>query len=956
MGTKVKISLFSIFLLSYSILYAQVDLDILFNLDIGAPPSGLNTNRVGNEVSILGDINGDGFDDWATTGGVDYEIGTGYKSVHIFLGSAERRESETPADIVINSNESRRLGLGTWQLGDVNADGFDDIVIGGSWYNAESEEYSTAYGLFYGASNFDTEVDVLLKKLDLHPGIASNPAAAGDVNNDGYDDILLNIVTSISSQDTAHVYVYFGAESIETNPDLVISGTIDADSGENNFSNATGIGDVNNDGFADIMVSSYSGGMLYFGGIAMDSEMDMLFNDFHGAGIGNGPSIGPAGDVNNDGYADILLTANVGIGKAFVCFGSADLDSIPDLVVPMWEEGGTAGFSASVAGDLNNDGFDDILLGTSTSWPIETGQVKVFYGGTIMDNTADVTITTPQAGSAFGYRLTGNGDFDGDGIPDILVGDPGILSTTDSYDEAGSISIFYGAETISSLADAVFSGVAASEGFGYSVAYAGDVNNDGYPEILVGAANHWDAPYHYAGRAYLFYGGETAFDDFFEIFNTTFEYNGNHAFFGKNVQGAGDINGDGYSDIFIEETNKALIFLGGELPMDIEADYSFNTSMYSGSFAALGDVNQDGFDDVLFADPVTGTSGAASLYLGSENLQDGVDVSFTGTVDGDALGSNISAAGDLNGDGYPDLIISISGDDSNGTNSGAVNVYFGAENLSNIPDLVLQGHEIDQYFGYDGLTAGGDLNNDGYTDIAVSDKSFSLGADSNEGRIYIYYGGNPMDSEVDFVLTGTRPDMRLGERLKMIPDLNNDGFDELLTNDGYWLAGGETTIVYYGGETIDTTPDIELPYTSTHNDCGSYVDHTNRLATIFFGDPTNDAAGPDMGRVIVYGALHTDLIEKEIDSQSPASFVLEQNYPNPFNPTTLICYSLSTDLKVNLSVYNINGNEVATLVAEKQAAGQYRIIWDAGKYASGLYFYRLSTEMQTEVRKMLLVR
>ena len=82
-----------------SFLLAQVtELDILYTLDVGAPASGLNTDRVGQKISVLGDINGDGYDDWATLAGVEYESGSGYGSVHIFLGGTERRESETPAE------------------------------------------------------------------------------------------------------------------------------------------------------------------------------------------------------------------------------------------------------------------------------------------------------------------------------------------------------------------------------------------------------------------------------------------------------------------------------------------------------------------------------------------------------------------------------------------------------------------------------------------------------------------------------------------------------------------------------------------------------------------------------------------------------------------------------------------------------------------------------------------
>jgi hypothetical protein len=319
---------------------------------------------------------------------------------------------------------------------------------------------------------------------------------------------------------------------------------------------------------------------------------------------------------------------------------------------------------------MNKDGFDDIILGTSTYWSLEHAQVNIFYGGTEMDSIADVSIDGPVDWHLFGFSVAGNGDFDGDSYPDFLIGNIGNAATFDRHDEAGNISLFYGGETISDSADALFSGIADSEGFGTSVAYA-DVNNDGYQDIIVGAASHWEGPYHYAGRAYLFYGGESWDTEPDLIFNTTFVYNGYHGHFGKKVRNAGDINGDGFEDIFIEENFKVLIFLGGA-PMDSVPDYAFKTPQYNYHFSAVGDVNNDGVDDVLYSDPATGAGGMAALYYGGLIVNNGIDLTILGENTGDNLGFNSSGAGDLNDDGFDDFIISVSGDDSNGENAGAV--------------------------------------------------------------------------------------------------------------------------------------------------------------------------------------------------------------------------------------------------------------------------------------------
>ena len=147
---------------------------------------------------------------------------------------------------------------------------------------------------------------------------------------------------------------------------------------------------------------------------------------------------------------------------------------------------------------------------------------------------------------------------------------------------------------------------------------------------------------------------------------------------------------------------------------------------------------------------------------------DGVDATFSGSVAGDNLGYKTSGAGDLNNDGFSDFIISVPGDDSNGSNSGAVYVFFGDTTISNTPDLVLLGHHQDQGFGSRSIAAGKDINDDGYDDIVIGDNFFSLGSASYEGRIYIYYGGNAMNNEADVVITGKSAGMRLGGDLRSV--------------------------------------------------------------------------------------------------------------------------------------------------------------------------------------------
>jgi hypothetical protein len=277
-----------------------------------------------------------------------------------------------------------------------------------------------------------------------------------------------------------------------------------------------------------------------------------------------------------------------------------------------------------------------------------------------MDSVADYSVLGPPY-NVFGFAVAGNGDFDGDGYADYLVGDIGNAGTIDSHDNAGSISLFYGGESLTDIPAAFYEGVAAEEYFGWSVAHAGDVNNDGYPDILVGAPNHYGraqnaAVNYYSGRAYLYLGGETPDNEIDLVLDTATPYNGDQRFFGNMVGSCGDVNNDGFSDFYVTEKYKIAIFLGGTEPDSI-ADYLFSFSDFNFTLCAPGDVNNDGYDDILIGRFSDGIGGTVSLYFGGTNLMDGVDVTFSGLNSGDAFGTTITAAGDLNNDGYADFLI-----------------------------------------------------------------------------------------------------------------------------------------------------------------------------------------------------------------------------------------------------------------------------------------------------------
>jgi len=760
-------------------------------------------------------------------------------------------------------------------------------------------------------------------------------ANAGDVNNDEYDDILIGAPTQIQGADTGHAYIYYGGSSMDNNADVIFSGSVDPVLGASPYgASLAGVGDMNNDGFDDIVISA--GGSvveIYLGSSEMNNQSDVEFSGLEGSGTW--PVVSAAGDVNNDGYADVLIGSKI-VGQAYIYYGGETIDDISDVTIQGFADGDYFGRSVSGAGDVNGDGFDDVVVGCDYGF---TGQVRVYFGASEMDSLQDVVMYGPVLGDRFGYTVSGGGDLDNDGYDDIIVGGIGNYTTIGGEDDQGNVWLFYGGDPADNEAEAVFTGVSSFPYFGHKASYAGDVNNDGYPDVVVGEPSYYVNPY-YVGRAYLYFGSASPDNTpGLTFMSETLSWHHN---LGGFVGTAGDVNNDGFSDIIIAETNsndnnrKVYLHLGGE-SMDSIPDLSFRIDMEQAgieTISAIGDVNNDGYDDIIIA------LEEAYLYLGGETMDNIADITF------DSTNYAVSSAGDLNGDGFLDF--AINGYDSDLT--GIVKVFYGNTSISNTPQLVL-GKELNHYsFGYT-IGGGYDINNDGYDDIVVSSSFYEVTPSGYEGRVYVYYGGESMDAEPDVIITGDEVGLNLGRKILTIPDLNADGYDEaLLSHGSYLYEFAESALyIYYGGEPMDAIPDIVLPHIF-ENDVSVYSHPTENYVGIVVGDPNISA-------VFVY--TNSNLLGFSQDEKRvflPNDYKLYQNFPNPFNPKTTINYELPTTLIVELTIHNILGQKVKTLVLERQNAGYYQVEWDASGFASGIYFYYLKADEFQDVKKMILLR
>ena len=430
-------------------------------------------------------------------------------------------------------------------------------------------------------------------------------------------------------------------------------------------------------------------------------------------------SFARAGDVNGDGYDDFLVGAWANseygsqTGQTYLILGKAS-GWTPDLSLAdadasfIGEEViSSTGRYLAGAGDVNDDGFDDILIGSPYCSQVgyRRGKVYLVFGkasGWVMDldlSQADASFVG-EVDEDYASRVAGAGDVNGDGFDDILIGAPG---NDDNGEDAGKAYLILGKaagwanDVDLAGADASFLGEASDDYSGMTVAGVGDVDDDGYDDFGVGAPFR-DNVLGYGtdfGMVYLVLGKAAGWslDVDLGTADASFLGEGGGDEAGAAIAAAGDVNADGYDDFVIgapeanvlgyaSDVGKAYLLLGNPVGWAIETDLETADASFVGEYgddtagasvAGPGDVDGDGYDDLVIGAPHNSdiadsagktylVRGRASGWVTDEPLEDAY-ASFLGEAEHDRSAEALSGAGDVNGDGYGDFLVSAAGHD-----------------------------------------------------------------------------------------------------------------------------------------------------------------------------------------------------------------------------------------------------------------------------------------------------
>ncbi|BBD68278.1 hemolysin-type calcium-binding region [Nostoc commune NIES-4072] len=574
---------------------------------------------------------------------------------------------------------------------------------------------------------------------------------------------------------------------------------------------------INGQGGNDI-INGLSGNDLLRGQEGDDILIGGFGNDTLVGGVGNDTLVGGVGAntflYNTDAAFNFLNLSELNGNNGFLINGIAELDR--------------SGQSVSNAGDINGDGIDDLIIGAYNASPngnYSAGQSYVVFGGTNVGSSGSLNLSDLNGTNGFlingirsndfsGQSVSNAGDINNDGIDDLIIGaqyaDPNRISGAgQSYVVFGGTNVgTNGSLNLSDLNGTngfLINGIRSNDFSGRSVSNAGDINNDGIDDLIIGAFGADPNGISGAGQSYVVFGGTNVGSG--GTLNPS-DLNGNNGFIingirsndfsGNSVSNAGDINGDGIDDLII------------------------------GAFGAdPNGISNAGQSYVVFGGTNLGSGG--SLNLSDLNGTNGFLIN--GIAEDDYSGFLVSNAGDINGDGIDDLIIGAQDADPYSiSRPGQSYVVFGGTNLGSGGSLNLSDLNGTNGFLINAIASGdssgtlvnnaGDINNDGIDDLIIGAEYASLDGNSVVSQSYVVFGGTNLGSggslnlsELNgnngFLINAIRSN-DFFTSLSNAGDINNDGIDDLIIGAPFAnsISGAGQSYVVFGGKNLDSGNDL----------------------------------------------------------------------------------------------------------------------------------------------------
>ena len=773
--------------------------------------SNQDSANFGYSVGHAGDLNGDGYSDLAV-GAKDWESSVALRSeggVFIYYGSATG--ISTTASVILRSGVANSV-MGYWVAGggDLNGDGYSELLIGANTASFPTTSEGAVWVFRGSASGVVITPAHRLERNQGGAQFGGAVASAGDINGDGFDDVVVgahkfSLSCPVAGCQNGAVFIYYGRNSLTQPLGIGVNpapGLTFNTVGSSTFSGwaVSGAGDVNGDGYSDVIIGDWRddiGGQtregtafIYHGSSTglITTPATIIQNNIAQSWLGR--NVSSAGDVNGDGYADVLISgtefSSGGVNLRGVLYlhlgGPTGVSPSPFITYLGAAAGARLGESVAVAGDLNGDGYSDIMAGGNNF-------SNVYHGGTYMLGPvapAVGTLTPTTAFSGYPGALTGSsvanaGDVNGDGFSDVLVGAP---EASNGQANEGLAFMYYGSSSgLAATPNLTLEMNVANARFGYSVATAGDVNGDGYADVVIGAPDAAGA-----GRAYIFHGGPGGLSS-----TPTLTLNGTAVSrFGHSVSTAGDINGDGFSDVLIgaPSAGTVSIHIGGvggstTVPALVLPNPQVGSN-FGWSVSTAGDVNGDGFSDIVIGAPDYSNGqageGVAFVYHGSET---GLMVPHARMLERNQAGSrsgySVAGAGDLNGDGFFDVVVGAPLWTNGQALEGAITFYSGSSTGVPPTGSSIEANIANFQFGYS-VAEGGDINGDGYADLLVG-APFVTAGQAEEGRLHVFHGRPGGPTTAGGFLSLWEPNV-IGRRASWAVagggDIDGDGFSDVI--------------------------------------------------------------------------------------------------------------------------------------------------------------------------------